>query len=178
MRHVPNAITLSRMLLSVICLLSYRTEWLFITLYIICGASDALDGYIARRTGTATAFGAKADSLADLLMFGMIIAVILMKSRDTVHLVVPLLAAAALIRAANAAVAFFRYSSFVILHTWGNKITGFLIFVSPLLLITSARTAAALVICSLAILSALEELLIHLTAKSLNLNRKSLFTRT
>ena len=40
---------------------------LFYTLYIVAGLSDILDGWVARRTNTASDFGAKWDTVADLV---------------------------------------------------------------------------------------------------------------
>ena len=39
----------------------------FYAIYALSGLSDALDGWLARRTGSAGDFGARLDSAADLL---------------------------------------------------------------------------------------------------------------
>lgn len=69
-RNLPNLITLMRLVLVVpvvYCLLDgdYKTALL---LFFIAGASDALDGYLARRFGWFSRFGAIADPLADKLL--------------------------------------------------------------------------------------------------------------
>ena len=38
-------------------------------LYFICGFTDILDGYIARKTKTESNFGTKLDTISDLLFF-------------------------------------------------------------------------------------------------------------
>ena len=66
-RQLPNYITALRMVGSV-CLIFIRPlSPLFFGVYTLAGITDALDGYIARKTHTASAFGAKLDSAADLL---------------------------------------------------------------------------------------------------------------
>ncbi len=40
----------------------------FYTLYIAAGVSDMIDGTVARKTGTVSAFGSKLDTAADLVL--------------------------------------------------------------------------------------------------------------
>ena len=40
----------------------------FLAIYLYCGFSDVLDGYIARKTGTQSLTGARLDSLADFVI--------------------------------------------------------------------------------------------------------------
>jgi cardiolipin synthase len=69
MRHVPNALTLLRILLIpvlVVLLLRQRYEAAF-GLFFISAVSDFADGVIARHWNARTRFGAIADPLADKL---------------------------------------------------------------------------------------------------------------
>ena len=43
---------------------------LFFIIYSIAGITDVLDGWVARKYGLASSFGAKLDSVADLLFYG------------------------------------------------------------------------------------------------------------
>ena len=45
----------------------------FLSVYTITGLTDVLDGWIARRTKAASDFGAKLDSIADLLFFAVML---------------------------------------------------------------------------------------------------------
>ena len=45
----------------------------FLAVYTIAGLTDVLDGWLARKTGTASPFGARLDSIADLLFYGILI---------------------------------------------------------------------------------------------------------
>ena len=70
MRHLPNLLTLLRLLLTLPIawlLLSERFAaalWLFA----VAGASDALDGFLARRFGWVSRVGSVLDPLADKLL--------------------------------------------------------------------------------------------------------------
>jgi cardiolipin synthase len=70
LRQLPNLVTILRLALApvVIWLILDRRFGLALSLFAVAGASDALDGYLARRLGAASRFGALADPLADKLL--------------------------------------------------------------------------------------------------------------
>lgn len=178
MKHIPNTITLSRMLLSVIVLFFIDNTVIIILLYLLCGFSDILDGFIARKTNTSSNIGAKLDSAADLLMFGMVVGLfVILGQKIDLREIYPLIVQVALIRIVSLLFAAFKYHSFVILHTWGNKLTGILAFLSPILLMLSLKFTVLYPIIIVAFLSAIEEGIIHIVTKQphLNLNRRGLF---
>lgn len=69
--NVPNAITLSRLVLAVVVFqLIYLDGW-WITaavLFVVAAATDFLDGYIARRTGQVTVLGRILDPFVDKII--------------------------------------------------------------------------------------------------------------
>ena len=66
MKHLPNILSLLRMVGAVALLLSDVSGVLFGVLYIVCGISDIADGWLARKLKCATRTGALLDSLADI----------------------------------------------------------------------------------------------------------------
>lgn len=64
---LPNAITLLRLLAApVVVWLVIRTQWeAACWLFLVAALSDSLDGYLARRLGQTTAFGAALDAVTD-----------------------------------------------------------------------------------------------------------------
>ena len=70
MRHVPNLLTLLRLLLvpPVAWLILSGAYDLAFLLFVLAGASDALDGFLARRFGWSSRLGALLDPLADKLL--------------------------------------------------------------------------------------------------------------
>ncbi|WP_028305600.1 CDP-alcohol phosphatidyltransferase family protein [Desulfitobacterium sp. PCE1] len=176
MKSMPNWLSLSRILLSFGLLFVEPLSLSFYVIYIACGFSDMLDGFIARKTGTTSNLGAKIDSLADLVMVGILL-VILLPIINPEAAILLWVIFIGVIRLAAMIVAQIKYNSFASLHTYGNKATGLVLFLFPLLLSFSHTDVLMYIICVLASISAIEELLIHLTSDELLLNRKGLLER-
>lgn len=175
MKYVANIITTSRIILSILLVFLLDHRLIFFIVYLICGISDVIDGFIARKTNTGSTAGARLDAFADLLLFGITTVYVIIWAGENLNGLLPYLAVVILIRFANMAIAAFKYHSFVIIHTWGNKITGILVFISYAVFIIADNVKVFLPVCILAALSALEETVIHLTSSELDLNRRSIF---
>ena len=78
--EIPNLITLSRIVISALLLFLSLPFWLFIVLYIICGVSDILDGFLARKLNAESKKGKLLDSVADLLFTIMYIVKIIINN--------------------------------------------------------------------------------------------------
>ncbi len=78
-RHIPNLLTAGRVVLAVgvfLLLLAPDVPWhaTALVLFVIAAATDAIDGYLARRLGAATTFGRIADPAADkILVCGVLV---------------------------------------------------------------------------------------------------------
>ncbi len=173
---VPNILTLLRIVGS-LCLIfiSYDTAAFFI-IYSLSGISDALDGFIARRTGQITALGSKLDSIADLLLYsvmGIKILPLLLKLLPAWLWVMTLIVIFIRILAYVAAAV--RFKRFASIHTYLNKATGLMLFVMPYMLKTSIDLAFCTVSCFVALASSAEELLIHIFSRSYSDRNKSIF---
>jgi len=144
--------------------------------YALCGITDILDGYLARKTGTVSKAGAVLDSLADTVFVAaalfIFIPVIPFKAWIIYWTV-----AIALIRFASLVVGYIRYRAFAALHTYANKATGLFFFCFPFDYRLFGINEAAAVILVAASLSAIEEIAINCTSSSLNRDRKSLFIK-
>lgn len=84
-RQIPNALTILRFLaipLFVVLLLQERQgpSWWAWAVFAVAGATDQLDGYLARRWHVESQFGTVADPLADRLMIST--AVVLLVALD------------------------------------------------------------------------------------------------
>ena len=148
----------------------------FYIVYSLCGISDVLDGWVARRTGTVSEFGSKLDSVADLLFY----AAMLLRLLPVLLQTMPGwfwygVAIVLLLRAASYLLSAFKYRRFASLHTYCNKLTGFAIFALPYLLKTPLAVGACFTACAIAGLSSLEELLIHLAQKDYRPQVKTIF---
>lgn len=173
--NIADAMTLIRMAASVLLLfLPLGSFWFFLA-YIIAGVTDALDGWLARRTGKASEFGARLDSAADLLFYG----VLLVRFFPVLWQLLPgeiwyVVTAAVLIRLASYTAAAVKYRRFAALHTWLNKMTGFGVFLLPFMLAVSEGVSYSWMVSTLALASSAEELAIHLSRNKYAPNRKSL----
>ena len=79
---MANAITIFRMAASIVLLFCPAFSPVFYVFYIMAGLSDMLDGFAARKTKTASRFGARLDTIADY----MFVIVCLIKLLPVIHI--------------------------------------------------------------------------------------------
>lgn len=149
----------------------------FYIIYLICGFSDVIDGYIARKTGTTSTLGEKLDSVADMVMVGILLVMFYPVIKPAIPMIVWIISIA-VIRFASMIVAFMRYKTFASLHTYGNKITGIILFGIPIFLLFINVDALLSVACAISSLSAIEELIIQVTSDELRVNIRGLNDKT
>ena len=173
---IPNYISFGRIVLSLILIFVEPLSAAFYAVYIICGVSDFADGFIARKTGKTSRLGARLDSIADMTMVTVLIIMLFPVIRPEAEMLA-WIAAIAGIRLISMCVALVKYKTFASIHTYGNKITGLLMFLFPLFMPVMNVTLLVYILCFTASLSAIEELLIQVTSRQLQLNRKSIFVK-
>lgn len=175
MKHLPNIITLIRIPLSISLVFFCHNYPVFIILYLICGFSDVFDGYIARKMNLQSITGAKLDSVADIFMYGVIIAVLIIWEQRGLINFIPILALICLIRCINIMIGYLKFRQLVMIHTLANKISGLLVFFIPILYIMSGNIKTIWPVAIFALLASIEETVIIIRMKKPELNRKSLF---
>ena len=164
--NTADAVTMLRMVGTFgLALLNPGTLWFF-AVYTITGFSDVLDGWLARKTGTESDFGAKLDSIAVLLFY----TVVLRRLFPVMWEAFPVqiwyaVAGILLVRLAAYFIAAIKYHRFASLHTRLNKLTGGAIFLLPYILAISTGVVYSWTVCALASAASLEELAIHLRQK-------------
>lgn len=128
MKHLPNVISALRFL-GAVCLLFSRVEsCVFLVIYFVCGLSDMLDGYLARKLHCESKTGALLDSLADLAF------VVCCCYKLIPFLVFPKWlwiwgGAIVAVKIINQISALVMYKKFLFPHTIANKVAGVLLFV-------------------------------------------------
>ncbi len=150
-----NAITLCRMILSVVLLFLVPLSVPFMAVYLLCGISDAIDGIVARKTNTTSSLGAKLDTAADVIF----VAVCLVKLVPVLHFAPWMYvwtAIIALVKVVNLVVAW-KEKKLAATHTLPNKITGCLLFLLPFTLPIMELKYTAVVVCTVATLAAVWE---------------------
>ncbi|MCI1999061.1 MAG: CDP-alcohol phosphatidyltransferase family protein [Clostridia bacterium] len=149
-------------------------SYAFFTIYSFCGITDILDGYIARKMNCTTFKGAVFDSIADFLFFVTMLVIflpIIKREKWAIIWIVIII----FVRFSSILIGFIKYHKISFLHTILNKITGFALFLFPFIYITFNFKISVFVLCVLASISAVEELIIIIKSKILNLNIKSIF---
>lgn len=176
MKSVANYMSIARMVLALILIFTEPLSAAFFVVYFLCGISDILDGYIARKLNTTSKLGEKLDSAADLIMDAVLIIILYPIVNPTVEILL-WIAIIAIIRIVSVIVVFAKYRTFGMIHTYANKVTGLILFIFPLLLSIIQSHALIYAICVIATLSAVEEFVIDLLSKELQANKKSLFIK-
>ena len=153
---VANIITGSRVIFSVALLFASLSSTLFCALYLICGFTDMIDGTVARKTNSASDFGARLDTVSDLVFF----TIALIKFAPCLDLPVWLwiwIGVIAVIKLCNVAWGFVRTKKFIAPHTVLNKVTGFLLFLLPVTISFIEQTYTVPFVCALATVAAIHE---------------------
>ena len=156
MKQIANVLTGCRILGSILLLFFSVFSLGFYVTYLLCGLSDMVDGTIARRTNSVSKFGSQLDTVADMVF----VIASLIKVLPAID--VPLWlwiwgGAIAFIKVGNIICGYVARRQFVSIHTIMNKVTGFLLFLLPLTLSFMELDHAAMVVCILATISAIQE---------------------
>jgi CDP-diacylglycerol--glycerol-3-phosphate 3-phosphatidyltransferase len=153
---MANIITGIRIVISAFLLFCPVFSPEFFMLYISAGASDMIDGAVARKTGTVSEFGSRLDTIADIVF----VAVCLIKVIPVLDVPVWLyiwIAIIAMIKVMNIAVRFFSKKEFISVHSIMNKVTGGMLFVLPLTLAFIDLRYSAAIVCVVATIAAIQE---------------------
>lgn len=153
---MANLITRIRIVCSVALLFCAALSPAFWGLYVVAGLSDVADGWVARRTNTANEFGAKLDTVADVIF----VVVCLVKLIPVLDIPVWLYVWAALIatiKIINIVSGYVVQRRFVAVHSAMNKVAGVLLFLLPLTFSFIKIRFSAAVVCIIATFAAIQE---------------------
>ena len=156
MKSIANIITGSRIVFSIALLFITPFSPMFYVLYAVAGLTDMIDGAVARKTNTVSAFGAKFDTIADFVF----VAVCLIKLLPVFTIPVWLwiwIAVIALIKVINIISGVVMHKKLIALHSLMNKITGALCFLLPFTLSFINLKYNAIVVCAAATFAAIQE---------------------
>ena len=153
---MANIITCIRIVCSIALFFFPVFSPAFITLYMIAGFSDMIDGAVARKTGTVSESGSKFDTAADTVL----VVVCLIKLIPVIHVpgwLMVWISVIAAIRAVNLISGYAMRKEIVVLHTAMNKLTGVLLFVLPLTLTLIDLKYSGAVVSAVATFAAVQE---------------------
>ena len=155
-KHIANILTGCRIFGSILLLFFPAFSLDFYITYILCGFSDMLDGTIARKTNSSSKFGSQLDTIADLVF----VVVSMIKLLPVIHIPGWLWiwgGVIAVIKISNIMWGYVSKKQFISLHTIMNKVTGLLLFLLPLTISFVELKYTAIVVCSVATFSAIQE---------------------
>ena len=155
-KHLANAITFCRIPCSIWMCFCPVFSAPFYAAYLLGGFTDMIDGTVARITGSATAFGEKLDSIADL-MFTAVAFIKILPAMDIPRWVWAFIFIIAAIRTANLVRGYIRRGRWGIKHTTLNKVTGLFLFLLPLTHSFIDLNWSAGVVCITALVAAMQE---------------------
>ena len=156
MKHIANILTSCRILGSVLLLFFPAFSAAFYIIYLFCGFSDMIDGTIARKTNSISMFGSQLDTVADLIF----VVVSIIRLLPAIHIQKWLWiwgGVIAIIKISNIILGYVSKNKFISLHTIMNKATGLLLFLLPLTISFVELKYTAIVVCSIATFSAIQE---------------------
>ena len=153
---MANTITFFRIAASIVLPFCPVFSPAFYVFYIVAGVSDMLDGFVARKTNTASRFGARLDTIADFVL----VVVCLIKLLPILSIPAWLyiwIGIIALIKVVNIISGFAVQKRFVAVHSVMNKATGALLFLMPLTIPAVSLKYSAIVVCAVATFAAIQE---------------------
>ena len=153
---MANIVTSLRIVCSIALLFCPVFSPAFYALYLTAGVSDMVDGWIARRTHTASELGAKLDTIADIV-FVIVCLVKLLPVLDIPVWLYVWIGVIALIKIINIISGFVVQKRFVSVHSIMNKTTGLLLFIFPLTISFIDLKYTAALVCIFATFAAIQE---------------------
>ena len=166
-KYIANIITSCRIILSLLLLFIPLSSAWFYVIYLFTGFTDMADGIIARKTDTVSEFGSSLDTVADFVF----LAISLSKFLPILDLPIWLwiwIAIIALVKITSIIIGLMIQQRFIAFHSVLNKITGVCLFVLPLSLCAIDVKYSGSVICAIATVAALQELLTVITKDRIN----------
>ena len=153
---MANAISAGRIILSIVLLFVPTLSPTFYVFYILAGLTDMIDGAVARKTYTASEFGAKLDTAADIVF------VIICLIKFVPCIIIPAwlyvwIAIIALIKLLNIVSGFIKQKKFVAVHSIMNKIVGVVLFILPLTFSVLPLKYSGAAVCAIATFAAIQE---------------------
>lgn len=135
-KYLANLITSLRIVGTVVLIFldaDFKLTSPFMIVYLLCGFTDILDGFVARITKTTSDFGSKLDTVSDILFY--LVSVLKFRVFETFkeYNLLTYLMVVIVIRLLCYLYVALKHNDLESRHTIFNKITGFLVFLFPLM---------------------------------------------
>ena len=174
--NLANFVTSLRLFGAVAMIFIEPLSAAFYAVYTICGLSDGIDGTIARKMGTSSEFGARLDSVSDILFY----LVMFIKLMPVLWASLPvwiwyIVGGVLAVRLGAYGIALIKYHRMAAIHTYMNKVTGALVFLIPYMLLLPCDVILCAITAVIALVASAEEFVIHAVSPVYQTERKSIF---
>jgi CDP-diacylglycerol--glycerol-3-phosphate 3-phosphatidyltransferase len=158
-QHLPDFLSFLRFPLSLGLFAGLHHPVVLVVLFVSCGITDVLDGFLARRWHSTSARGARLDSVADTVFYLIVVTVTLL-AIDFNDLFVVVIAIVAAVKLFNIGLTRVKFACWGGIHTLANKTAGLVFFfVWPICAVLGRMPDGAALACGvIALLAAVEEL--------------------
>lgn len=177
MKHLANIISLSRIILALSLFFFLYNKVAYIIIFSIASFSDFIDGTIAKKTNSLSELGANLDDIGDITLAAVAITSLAIWLKAQALKFLPFLIVLLVLKIANGILTKIKYGKAAILHTFLAKITFTLVFITPVVYLLTQNTVLIYISFIVAIITAVEEGIIHLTSDTYDPSRRSIFMR-
>ena len=154
---IANIITVSRILFSLAMILFPPSSVPFEVLYVLCGLTDVLDGFLARKLHMESTTGERLDSIADLF-FAVVYAVKILPLLNIPLWIWIWVAIIGAVKITSILIASTKAHRLLIEHSFGNKLTGLLLYLLPLSVHIADVKYGAILVCTVALGTVIKEM--------------------
>ena len=154
---IANCITVSRILFSLCLFFLSPSSVPFTVLYLLCGLTDVLDGFLARKLHTESKTGERLDSTADLF-FVVVYTLKILPLLNVPYWIWIWTAIIAVTKITGIVIASGKVHQLVIEHSFGNKLTGLLLYLLPLSVCVADVKYGAPLVCAVATGTVIKEM--------------------
>ena len=169
-------LSFSRMGLALILLLTEPLSVPFLIIFAVCGLTDVLDGYLARKLDACYDHGYALDSISDAVL-AVIMLYCIIPVLDWETWMILWIAAIAAMRLVALGIGSGKYGRPAFVHTYLNKLAGAFLFLTPFLLVLIGVPATVAVVCCVTTVSAAEYLYINTVSQRYDSEFASVFIR-
>ena len=155
---IADSITVCRILFSLALLVFPPHSFCFAAFYLLCGVTDVLDGFIARKLHTESEKGANLDSIADLV-FAIVYSVKILPLLNLPLWIWIWTAIIAVLKITGIVIESKKAHGLTIRHSFGNKLTGLMLFLLPLSVWAVDVKYGATLVCFAATATAMKEII-------------------
>jgi CDP-diacylglycerol--glycerol-3-phosphate 3-phosphatidyltransferase len=172
---LPNVLSISRIILSPLILLMNESRLALFFVILIIGLTDVLDGFFARKFKSQTVIGSRLDSISDFVFYIILVIYALVFDFDIFAQVKYYVLIIIGLKLFTFLSGIIKHRKLSLLHTFGNKISGIMIFLGFCIFILPKNTLILKIGIFTSIICSLEEFLITIIGKKYKENIKGIW---